>query len=238
VIAPPAAARGVAERLGAWIADQRVRRVVFSYVPEETPTAEAISHVLAAAGYRLSLARLVSSPRLDLPDTFEAYVQSLTKKDRHELRRKIRRLETGRRVSFRFAGDAERGAVLDRFIALHRRSRGEKALFMNAARERFFRDAADALAAKGWLRLGALAVDGSVAAVLYAWAYEGGLALYNAAYAPELASLSIGIVSHAYAVREAIASGLREYDLLRGDEPYKYDLGGQDRWLVRIEASR
>ena len=104
--------------------------------------------------------------------------------------------------------------------------------------ERFFRDIADALAARGWLRLGVLEVDGEDAAVLYAFAYEGTLALYNAAYDPALASLSVGIVSHAYALRSAIAEGLGAYDLLRGNERYKYDLGADDHWLVRVEAQR
>ncbi|OLC19356.1 MAG: hypothetical protein AUH33_05770 [Chloroflexi bacterium 13_1_40CM_68_21] len=73
---------------------------------------------------------------------------------------------------------------------------------------------------------------------LYAFAYEGTLALYNAAFDPTLAPLSVGIVCHAYAIRSAIEEGIRTYDLLRGDEPYKYDLGAEDRWLVRIEAAR
>jgi len=141
-------------------------------------------------------------------------------------------------VTFRFATAAEQAAVLDRFVALHRLSHGEKGTFMIAERERFFRDLADALAAPGWLRLGVLRVDGQDAAVLYAFAYEGTLALYNAAYDPALSALSVGIVCHAYAIREAIAEGLHAYDLLRGDEPYKYDLGAEDHWLMRLEATR
>jgi len=52
-----------------------------------------------------------------------------------------------------------------------------------------------------------------------------------------LGSLSLGIASHAFAVRDAIAQGFKTYDLLRGDEPYKYDLGASDRWLWRLEAT-
>src|SRR2546427_633182 len=185
-----------------------------------------------------SLDRLVTAPRLELPRDFETFVQSLTKKERHELRRKMRRLESGRRAGFRFAAEGERGAVLDRFVALHRRSRGEKAEFMTPRTERFFRDIADVTAAPGWLRLGVLRVDGDDAAVLFAFAYEGTLSLYNAAYDPALAGLSVGIVAHANAIRSAIADGLHTYDLLRGDEPYKYDLGADDHWLLRVEATR
>jgi len=238
VIAPPDDAAAVAEALGEWIAAQRTRRVRLEYVPEETPTPGAIARALAPRGYDVQVERLVTSPRLQLPADFEIYVQSLTKKDRHELRRKMRRLERGRRVAFRIAADGERAAVLDRFVALHRRSRGEKAEFMTTDRERYFRDVAEAVAAPGWLRLGVLDVDGEDVAVLFAFAYEGTLALYNAAYDPTLAALSVGVVCHAYAIRSALGEGIRTYDLLRGDEPYKYDLGATDRWLVRIEATR
>jgi CelD/BcsL family acetyltransferase involved in cellulose biosynthesis len=104
--------------------------------------------------------------------------------------------------------------------------------------ERFFRDIADALAPLGRLRLGVLRAHDEDAAVLFSFAYRGTLAQYNAAYDPALASLSIGIVGHAWAIREAIGEGFDTYDLLRGEEAYKYDLGGKDRWLGRLEATR
>jgi tetratricopeptide (TPR) repeat protein len=37
-----------------------------------------------------------------------------------------------------------------------------------------------------------------------------------------------GIVLHAYCIRRAIQQGFRTYDLLRGDEPYKYSFGAKD----------
>jgi CelD/BcsL family acetyltransferase involved in cellulose biosynthesis len=238
VIARASDAKAVAGALAAWITEQRIGRVVVSYVPEEVPTLEALRQGLAANGYDARIERLVTSPRLDLPSDFPTYLQGLGKKERHELRRKMRRLETGRDVRFRFADPRERVEILDRFFELHRRSRGEKAHFMTAENERFFRDVADALASRDWLRLGVLEVDGSVSAALFGWRYEGSMALYNTAYDPDLAPLSVGIISHAYAIRDAIAEGVRGYDLLRGGEPYKYDLGAEDHWLGRLEAER
>jgi len=238
VVARAVDARAVAASLAEWIAVERAHRVVFEYVPEDSGTADAAAGVLRSAGYEVRVDRLVTAPRLTLPDSFEAYLRSLGKKERHELRRKLRGLETGRRIAFRFAAESERASVFDRFVTLHRQSRGEKANFMNGETERFFRDVADTLAARGWLRLGALNVDGEDAAVVFAFAYEGTFALYNAAYDLALAPLSVGIACHAYAIRSAIDEGLRTYDLLRGDEPYKYDLGATDRWLLRLEAAR
>lgn len=229
--------RSVAAAAAGWIAAEAPPRVRLEFVPEDAPTLEVMAAVLGERGYRVERSRLITSPRLGLPGDFETYVQSLGKKERHELRRKIRRLETATRATFRWATEAERGATLDRFFALHRLSRGEKADFMAPDVERFFRDIADALAPLRRLRLGVLRAHDEDAAVLFAFAYRGTLALYNAAYDPALASLSIGIVSHAWAIREAIGERFDTYDLLRGDEPYKYDLGATDRWLGKLEAA-
>jgi CelD/BcsL family acetyltransferase involved in cellulose biosynthesis len=237
VVAPAGQERSVATLVAHWIAGEAPRRVRLEYVPEDSPTLEVMAQVLGERGYRVARSRLVTSPRLRLADDFETYVRSLGKKERHELRRKIRRLERSSHATLHWASDAERATTLDRFFALHRLSRGEKADFMTPAVERFFRDIADALAPLGWLRLGVLRAHDEDAAVLFAFAYRGTLALYNAAYDPALASLSIGIVGHAWAIREAIGERLDTYDLLRGDEPYKYDLGAADRWLGRLEAA-
>jgi len=238
VIAAPGAEREVATAVAGWIAAQRPARVRLEFVPEDRPTLAAFEAVLTSAGYRVARARQTVSPILALPDSYDSYVQSLGKKERHELRRKVRRLEAAGAARFRYASAAERAAVLDRFFALHRLSRGEKAGFMTPAVERFFRDVADALAPLDRLRLGVLTLDGADVAVLFGFALGKVIALYNAAYDPRQASLSVGIVSHAWAIREAIASGYTTYDLLRGDEPYKYDLGARDRWLARLDAER
>jgi len=238
VVAPAGEERSVATAVAEWIASAAPPRVRLEFVPEDAPTLEAMATVLSGRGYRAMRSRLIASPRFALPRDFETYVQSLGKKERHELRRKIRRLENATKATFRWAStDAERGATLDRFFALHRLSRGAKADFMTPDLERFFRDIADALAPLGRLRLGVLRAHDEDAAVVFAFAYRDTLALYNAAYDPALASLSIGVVSHAWAIREAIAEHFETYDLLRGDEPYKYDLGGKDRWLGRLEAT-
>jgi len=238
VVASPGHEAMVATSVARWVADQQPPRVRLEYVPEGRPTLDAFDAVLSEAGYRVTRARQTVSPVLDLTGSYETYVQSLGKKERHELRRKVRRLETAGAATFRFAADAERPMVLDRFFALHRLSRGEKAGFMTAEVERFFRDVADTLAPLDRLRLGVLTFDGADVAVLFGFAIGKVIALYNAAYDPGLASLSVGIISHAWAIREAIAGGYTTYDLLRGDEPYKYDLGARDRWLARLDAER
>ena len=61
--------------------------------------------------------------------------------------------------------------------------------------------------------------------------------LYNSGYDPDLSFLSMGLISKALVLRNAIEEGRRHLDFLRGNEPYKYDLGGRDvdvhRCLIR-----
>jgi len=236
VLAPEGSERQVAESFARWLV-ANAGRVELEFVPEDVPTLDVVAATLGAAGFTVERARQVTAPRLPLPADFEAFVQGLGKKERHELRRKMRRLEAAGAARFRFATEAERPAVLDRFFALHRLSRGDKADFMNGANERFFRDVADALAPLGRLRLGVVSLDGVDVAVLFGFAYAGTLALYNAAYDPGLASLSIGIASHAWTIRAAIAEGgFHTYDLLRGDEPLEPEAGGAEVVLVRLVA--
>src|SRR5439155_19790512 len=154
VVAAPQDARAAASAVARWIAADAPRRVLVEYVPEDSPTPVAFEHELRACGYQVRRDRLVTSPRITLGSDYETYVQGLGKKERHELRRKLRRFEGARGTGFHWAEDSERARLLDRFFALHRLSKGEKAAFMTKETESFFRDIADALTPLGWLRLG------------------------------------------------------------------------------------
>lgn len=55
-------------------------------------------------------------------------------------------------------------------------------------------------------------------------------------------ALSPGLLLHAYAIRHAISEGIRSYDFMRGNEPYKYLFGAEDRTIscpiVRTRTGR
>ena len=62
--------------------------------------------------------------------------------------------------------------------------------------------------------------------------------LYNSGYDPEFRDLSVGLINHAYGIRASIAEGIKVFDFMRGNEPYKYHLGGRDRAIYRIICRR
>ncbi len=216
----------------------RADRIELRYAAAGARCLGAFADELGRAGFAVAVEPLVVSPRVSLRASFEEQLATLSRKDRHELRRKLRRLESAGPVSFHYAGEPELEAALDRFVAWHRATPGEKGTFLTPQRESFFRAIARAGTAAGWFRLGELRLGGRPIAALFAVESPATLAAYNSSVDPEAAPLSPGILLHAHAMRDAIARGLRVYDMLRGGEPYKYHLGGTDVQLYRLEARR
>jgi CelD/BcsL family acetyltransferase involved in cellulose biosynthesis len=179
-------------------------------------------------------------PILRLPESWETYLSLLDGKERHELRRKMRKAESASPpLQFRQCSEEECARQdIKAFICLHRKSRPDKEAFMNGQREGFFRDASNALAQRGWLRLYILEREGKAAAAMFCFDYEDTLYLYNSGYDPELSPLSPGIVLIGHCLQDAISRGKRYFDFMRGEEDYKYRLGGEDSPIYRIRIER
>lgn len=207
-------------------------------VPAASPTLVALPDLAAAAGLAVAVTVEERCPVLALPATWDAYLQSLGGKARHELLRKTRRLEReapGARVTTAAAPEAV-AARLDEFLDLHRRSRAGKARFMDVAMEAFFRRAVGSLAACGGARLWFLDTPRGAIASFITLEWDGTVGLYNSGFDPAHAALAPGIVLLGALVRDAIERGMRRFDFLRGEERYKYDFGpvAEDVHLVRL----
>ncbi len=202
------------------------------------PDAFGATILLAEArrrGYQAVLEQEDVSPRVDLPGDWDTYLQRLTKKDRHELRRKMRRLMGSGEVRYGPVTDpATRERDVADFIRLHRLSAPEKASFMTPTMERFFHELVRTFQPRGWLRLYFLEVDGVRIASVVLFDYGGEFLLYNSGYDPSHAHLSAGLLLKAFCLRDAITEGRRAFDFLQGNEPYKYDLGAHDVPIFRL----
>jgi CelD/BcsL family acetyltransferase involved in cellulose biosynthesis len=194
-------------------------------VPETSPTVGALPPLAAACGLTSSATVEERCPVLALPSSWETYLARLSGKHRHELLRKMRRLERDAPDAHAscVSAPADINARLGDFLVLHRSSRVGKARFMDGQMERFFRSALTAFAERGAARLWFLdTLSGPIAAfVTIEW--DGTVGLYNSGFAPERAALSPGVVLLAHLVRDAIGRGRQKFDFLRGEERYKYE---------------
>jgi CelD/BcsL family acetyltransferase involved in cellulose biosynthesis len=189
---------------------------------------------LATIGVDCEPAEHDSAAVLTLPATYDDYMTAIGKKERHETRRKRRRL-TEEIGEPRVVTYTEPGPALTRFFRLHRAAPGDKGRFMNPARRAFF---TDLLSLPGW-RLDTLYGDDHriVAAVIGA-IDDDGYYLYNSAYDPGLHHFSPGVVLLNILIERSIEAGLTVFDFLKGDETYKYRMGAESRPLYRLDAVR
>jgi CelD/BcsL family acetyltransferase involved in cellulose biosynthesis len=109
---------------------------------------------------------------------------------------------------------------------------------MTPEMEVFFRRMASAMAAQDLVRLFFLRVNGKPAAAVLCFDAGSHLYMYNSGYDPAYSNLSVGIVSKALVLQWAIENGKTGLDFLRGDEPYKYDLGAKDQEIRRLLIRR
>ena len=207
-------------------------------VPADSPTVALLPGLAAAAGLGCRVEREERCPVIALPGSWDAYLAALPGKDRHELRRKLRRAEGGAPRIEVARSPAAVAALMDSFVALHRKSKVGKARFMDEAMERFFREAGTALAGAGWAALWLLWLEERPAAALFCLEHGGAVSLYNSGFDPAARALSPGVVLIARTIEDAIARGFRRYDFLRGDEPYKYGFGAVPSDVLRLTLER
>lgn len=171
---------------------------------------------------------------LPLPPTWDDYMEELDGKDRHEMRRKIRRLMAAGHFDFRIAGDAESiTSVRDTFFRLFALSRGEKGTFMTETMSRFFHTLIKAMTDAGTMRFGVLKLENTIIAMVLCFDYNEVVYLYNSAFDPAMSDLSPGLLSKAFYIQDSIEQGKKVFDFLKGSETYKYRMGGRETAIYR-----
>lgn len=195
------------------------------------PDSSAFSGLLPEAekmGCRVHCEPAATSYELQLPDTWEAYLDSLNGKERHEIRRKFRRLEKAGKVNYRRVDDPTLvNGEMETFLKLFKMNRPDKAAFMSAKMNAFFKDLASRLAAWGLLKLFFLELDEKPIATVMCFDYHATRYLYNNGYDSSYATLSAGVLSKVLSIKEGLRSGIKTYDFLKGSETYKRRLGGK-----------
>lgn len=178
-------------------------------------------------------------PIIQLPATFEDYLSMLDSKQRRELSRKLRRAEAADVTTTVVGADAELNAEVDSFLDLLQKSTFEKRDWLNEGRRALFHEVARAAQDAGTLQLMFTSVEGRRAAGLFNFDYNGRVWVYNSGLDPAaFAALSPGLVLTATAIQQAIESGRKEFDFLRGNEEYKYRLGAVDTRIYRLRVAR
>ena len=206
-------------------------------IPAASPTRVILPQLAEERGFLFTTAVEEVCPIITLPDTFDGYLDMLTSKERRETKRKLRRGH-GAGAVLEVVTEHVHEAV-DDFLKLLQLSTYDKGDWVNEGRTRLFHEVAEAGLNAGILQLIFLNFDGDRAAALFNFAYKGRIWVYNSGLDPQkYARLGAGVILTAKAIEHAIEQGNTSFDLMRGDEAYKYKIGAKDTEIYNIKIER
>ena len=210
------------------------------------PAAEALAGALGALempnDWTLNVEREDVCPVVTFPPDvdIEGYLSTLGKKERHEIRRKVRRAQGVGEV--RLVPSTDPLADMEAFIELHQKRWGADGLFPptpGGAQSRvLFTRLFELFGFDGPLRLSFLMVGERRIAAGVHLETDDGILYYNAGVDPDARELSPGVLLVYAYVERALATGKRQMDFLRGDESYKYEWGAVDEPIQRLLIRR
>jgi CelD/BcsL family acetyltransferase involved in cellulose biosynthesis len=208
-------------------------------IPEDSPTLPVLKAEAEQRGWAYVQEQTYHAPSIPLSGDFDTYLSGIDKKQRHEIRRKMRRAEeNGSDVHWYFAAeDATLEADVDAFMAMMAEE-PDKAKFLTEAMRRQMQLSCRAAFENGWLQLAFLEVDGQKAAGYLNFDYLNRIWVYNSGIDRRFLELSPGWVLLGYLLQWANENKRLEFDFMRGDEDYKYRFGAVDHTLVRAKVTR
>ena len=216
-------------------APEGCQRLVLDNLLEDSPTIPLLESAANIHKWCFSQERIDPSPLLKLPASFEAYLEKLESKQRREFKRKMRRAaEYPARVTWRIEDQAARILPsMDTFLGLMANDAEKRTFLTQPMRDHFHKLAALGVEA-GWLHLAFLDVSGDPVFGYLNLIAQDRLWVYNSGFNPDHFALSPGWVLMGYLIQWAIERDFEAIDFMRGDEDYKYRLGGIDRFVTRL----
>jgi len=201
-------------------------------LPRDSAATNTLLQLLKARGWTCTTRE---RPRLtiDLPETWDRYLMSLSQKERTKVRYYSRRLERVYDVRFFKCTSIESlPDSLEALFALHQkrwRMRSELGSFASAARRNFYYLVARSSLKKNRLELWILRLNGKPVAAQFGFRYRDTVYSLQEGFDPDYATYKVGYVLRSHILRELISERVRRYDFLAGQDSSK------ERWGTHNE---
>ncbi|PYM18508.1 MAG: hypothetical protein DMD81_05805 [Candidatus Rokuibacteriota bacterium] len=201
-------------------------------------SAGALTRELAGRGWTVTIDPSGVCPHIGLGGlTWPSYLATLTAHHRSNFKRRWNALLRDGAMRFELVtSEAERRVALAALVDLHRRRRSERGgsnALHTPALLAFHEDFTSQALERGWLRLFVMKLGDKPVGSIYGLRYGKSLLFYQTGFDPEHARQGVGQVMVGLTIRHAFDEGLEDYDLLHGDEPYKFDWARNVRELKR-----
>ena len=205
---------------------------------ENSPICTALQTEAEKRNWTFDLEKTYHAPSIPLTGDFETYLAGIDKKQRHEIRRKMRRAsELGGVDWYIVTDESALDAEVDAFLALMAAD-PEKAAFLTEVMRSQMHAAVHAAFEAGWLQLAFFTVNGEKAAGYLNFDYDNRIWVYNSGLDRRFMEYSPGWVLLGYLLQWANENKRSRFDFMRGNEDYKYRFGGVDKFVVRAKVTR
>ncbi|MEZ6113625.1 MAG: GNAT family N-acetyltransferase [Pirellulaceae bacterium] len=205
----------------------------------DRPTAKLIEQ-LVEQGCVVNRREGLNCWRIELPDTWDAYLGTMSKSHRKQIRRvENRMLDSGRAVLHTIESLDDHHRAMQTLVDLHQRRRlslNQPGCFADAKFDGFLHAAAADLLKTSQLELQILELDGTPAAAEFHLVGNGVVYAYQAGVDPERLDDEPGRIMNVAVIKRAIENQYRAFDFLRGDEPYKAHWRAEPQSLVQLRV--
>jgi CelD/BcsL family acetyltransferase involved in cellulose biosynthesis len=207
-----------------------------SEIPAQSPTVGFLADL--AVKYDLPLETRLQSqcPYLELsPETMVELESSKTGKSLARARRRLAAAGLAGHLWAHQAKDVDFILSFARAVdqKSHKADQGWS-LWLDPDSGAFMADVMEKFAGLGWLEFQGLTLENNPIAYVLSFGLAGRVMAYTAAFDQSLAKLSPGIIVTALAIARSRELGFIEFDLLRGEEGYKYAWADRQRDQLEI----
>lgn len=207
-------------------------------LPESSPTVGFLEETCRKLGWKMDSEHAYHTPAIQLAEDWDTYLAGIDKKQRHEIRRKMRRAaESPQEVSWYSVSEQENlEAEIESFFKLMITD-ADKKNFLTGGMRVQMQDIITWAFEAGILQLSFLTVEGQKAASYLCFDYQDHIWVYNSGFDPTFREYSPGWVMLSYLIQNAIENGKKVFDFMRGDEDYKYRFGADDSFVLKVKIN-
>ena len=214
-------------------------RIELVNLPKISTSVQLLGDLAQKTNWKAAVEDAYHTPAIHLASDWEAYLAGIDKKQRHEIRRKLRRAEENSdSIKWYIAKEPEKlDADINAFISLMEMD-DKKKDFLSARMRDQMRSIIHWAFGEDILQLSFLEIDGKKAASYLCFDYNTHLMVYNSGFDYSFGEYSPGWVLLSYLIQHAINSGKAYFDFMRGNESYKYRFGAEDGFVLKVTLDR
>ena len=208
-------------------------------IPENALTRAHVEKECQKRAWEMKAEQAYHTPIIHLANDWDTYLAGIDKKQRHEIRRKLRRAsEDPQEIRWYIVEDQETlDAETEAFFDLMVLDDEKKDFLTDPMREQM-RSIIQWAFKENFLQLSFMTIAGNKAAAYLCFDYQDRVWVYNSGFDPQFREFSPGWVMLSYLIQHAIESGRESFDFMRGDEDYKYRFGAADSHVLKIEITK